>query len=272
MRCRCARATGVESWLEGMERCTVYRGHARFVSPREVQVGDDRLTAEQHLHQCGRPRACSRHAGDRSRAPPDQHVDARARHAARSTWSWSAAAMSASSSRRCTAASAAQVTVVEKAPRLDRARGRGRVGRDQGHPRGGGHRGAPGGRVHPLRAAAARRSPSRVDCAAGEPEVIGSHVLLAIGPPPQHRRSRPRQSRHRASTSAATSSSTTRCAPACPASGRWATATAAAPSPTPPTTISRSSRPTCWTASGGGSATASPPTPSTSIRRSAASA
>ena len=37
---------GVESWLETMERCTVYRGHARFVSPREVQVGADRLTAK----------------------------------------------------------------------------------------------------------------------------------------------------------------------------------------------------------------------------------
>jgi pyruvate/2-oxoglutarate dehydrogenase complex dihydrolipoamide dehydrogenase (E3) component len=38
---------GVESWLEGMERCTVYRGHARFLSPREVQVGGDRLRAER---------------------------------------------------------------------------------------------------------------------------------------------------------------------------------------------------------------------------------
>jgi pyruvate/2-oxoglutarate dehydrogenase complex dihydrolipoamide dehydrogenase (E3) component len=36
---------GVESWLERMERCTVYRGHARFLSPREVQVGSDRITA-----------------------------------------------------------------------------------------------------------------------------------------------------------------------------------------------------------------------------------
>jgi hypothetical protein len=36
---------GVESWLEGMERCTVYRGHARFLSPLEVQVGTDRIAA-----------------------------------------------------------------------------------------------------------------------------------------------------------------------------------------------------------------------------------
>src|ERR1700740_127306 len=37
---------GVESWLERMERCAVYRGHARFVSPREVQVGEDRIAAK----------------------------------------------------------------------------------------------------------------------------------------------------------------------------------------------------------------------------------
>jgi pyruvate/2-oxoglutarate dehydrogenase complex dihydrolipoamide dehydrogenase (E3) component len=38
---------GVETWLERMERCTVYRGHARFVSPHEVQVGEDRIAAKQ---------------------------------------------------------------------------------------------------------------------------------------------------------------------------------------------------------------------------------
>jgi len=38
---------GVESWLEKMERCTVYRGHARFLSSREVQVGTHRLAAKQ---------------------------------------------------------------------------------------------------------------------------------------------------------------------------------------------------------------------------------
>ena len=35
----------VESSLDHMERCTVYRGHARFVAPREVQVGETRITA-----------------------------------------------------------------------------------------------------------------------------------------------------------------------------------------------------------------------------------
>jgi pyruvate/2-oxoglutarate dehydrogenase complex dihydrolipoamide dehydrogenase (E3) component len=41
-----ARArTGVESWLRDMKGCTVIRGHARFVAPDTVAVGDERLSA-----------------------------------------------------------------------------------------------------------------------------------------------------------------------------------------------------------------------------------
>jgi pyruvate/2-oxoglutarate dehydrogenase complex dihydrolipoamide dehydrogenase (E3) component len=39
--------TGVESWLRGMENCTVYDGHARFESASEVSVGPARLGAER---------------------------------------------------------------------------------------------------------------------------------------------------------------------------------------------------------------------------------
>jgi len=39
--------TGVESWLKGMENCSVFEGHARFESAREISVGAERLTAEQ---------------------------------------------------------------------------------------------------------------------------------------------------------------------------------------------------------------------------------
>src|SRR5262245_15046002 len=39
--------TGVEASLRKLERCTVYQGHARFESPREVGVGSERLTAER---------------------------------------------------------------------------------------------------------------------------------------------------------------------------------------------------------------------------------
>jgi pyruvate/2-oxoglutarate dehydrogenase complex dihydrolipoamide dehydrogenase (E3) component len=37
---------GVERSLKSLENCRVYEGHARFVSPREVQVGAETLSAE----------------------------------------------------------------------------------------------------------------------------------------------------------------------------------------------------------------------------------
>lgn len=39
--------TGLESSLKKLENCTVYEGHARFESPREVKVGAERLTADR---------------------------------------------------------------------------------------------------------------------------------------------------------------------------------------------------------------------------------
>jgi pyruvate/2-oxoglutarate dehydrogenase complex dihydrolipoamide dehydrogenase (E3) component len=39
--------TGVESWLKGMENCTVFEAHARFESPNTVRVGEELLTADQ---------------------------------------------------------------------------------------------------------------------------------------------------------------------------------------------------------------------------------
>jgi pyruvate/2-oxoglutarate dehydrogenase complex dihydrolipoamide dehydrogenase (E3) component len=38
---------GLEGWLKHMPNCTVYHGHARFESPHEVSVGAERLTAPQ---------------------------------------------------------------------------------------------------------------------------------------------------------------------------------------------------------------------------------
>jgi pyruvate/2-oxoglutarate dehydrogenase complex dihydrolipoamide dehydrogenase (E3) component len=38
---------GLETWLKQMENCTVYEGHARFESPRDVSVGQDKLTADR---------------------------------------------------------------------------------------------------------------------------------------------------------------------------------------------------------------------------------
>ena len=40
-----ASRTRLEKWLREMERCTVFHGHARFESPYELAVGDELLTA-----------------------------------------------------------------------------------------------------------------------------------------------------------------------------------------------------------------------------------
>ncbi len=39
--------TGVESWLRGMTNCTVYQGHARFESATQVRVGNELLSSER---------------------------------------------------------------------------------------------------------------------------------------------------------------------------------------------------------------------------------
>lgn len=40
-------STGIETWLKGMQNCTVYEGHARFESPKEVRVGNELLTSDR---------------------------------------------------------------------------------------------------------------------------------------------------------------------------------------------------------------------------------
>ena len=42
-----ASRRGVEQWLRGMKRCSVYQGHARFESPGELRVGDLSMSAER---------------------------------------------------------------------------------------------------------------------------------------------------------------------------------------------------------------------------------
>ncbi|BCH15083.1 FAD-containing oxidoreductase [Mesorhizobium sp. L-2-11] len=37
----------LESWIAGMERCTLYRGHARFETAETVRIGDELLSAEK---------------------------------------------------------------------------------------------------------------------------------------------------------------------------------------------------------------------------------
>jgi pyruvate/2-oxoglutarate dehydrogenase complex dihydrolipoamide dehydrogenase (E3) component len=47
---------GVQKWMEGLKGGKVYRGHARFVSPQEIEVNSERLAADKiFLDVGGRP-------------------------------------------------------------------------------------------------------------------------------------------------------------------------------------------------------------------------
>jgi pyruvate/2-oxoglutarate dehydrogenase complex dihydrolipoamide dehydrogenase (E3) component len=48
--------TGVETWLRAMKGCSLYLGHARFTGPKQVNVGNDALTADRiFINVGGRP-------------------------------------------------------------------------------------------------------------------------------------------------------------------------------------------------------------------------
>src|SRR5689334_10770082 len=57
---------GVERSLKSLDRCTVYQGHGRFVSPNEVQVGETVLSAPLIFLN----------VGGRARVPPMPGLDA----------------------------------------------------------------------------------------------------------------------------------------------------------------------------------------------------
>jgi pyruvate/2-oxoglutarate dehydrogenase complex dihydrolipoamide dehydrogenase (E3) component len=57
--------TGLERWLRGMQNCTVFDGHARFESSRQVRVNDTLISAEKIFIN----------VGGRARIPPLPGVD-----------------------------------------------------------------------------------------------------------------------------------------------------------------------------------------------------
>jgi pyruvate/2-oxoglutarate dehydrogenase complex dihydrolipoamide dehydrogenase (E3) component len=174
--------TGVESWLEGLERCTVYRGHARFRSPREVQVGTDRLTADRiFLNVGGRALVPAMPGIDRVAILTNTTIlelDMLPRHLVVVGGSYVGLEF-AQIYRRFGAA----VTVVEKAPRL--------IAREDEDVSAAVKEilEAEGIAVH-LNAECIRFAPHGTDvavgveCASGPPAILGSHVLLAIGRQP----------------------------------------------------------------------------------------
>jgi pyruvate/2-oxoglutarate dehydrogenase complex dihydrolipoamide dehydrogenase (E3) component len=172
--------TGLETWLKGMERCTVFEGHAAFTGPHEVAVGEARLTAPRIFVNVGGRAVVPDFPGVHDVAWLDNttvlELEAVPRHLVVVGGSYIGLEF-AQIHRRL----GAEVTVVEKGPRL--------IGREDPEVseavaeilR------AEGINLR-LDAECIRFSPRPdgdvsvgVYCQEGSPEVVGSHVLLAVG-------------------------------------------------------------------------------------------
>jgi pyruvate/2-oxoglutarate dehydrogenase complex dihydrolipoamide dehydrogenase (E3) component len=170
---------GVESWLDGMEGCTVYRGHARFLSSSELQVGAERLTAKKiFINVGGRARVPDMPGIDRVATLTNTSIlelDTLPQHLVVVGGSYIGLEF-AQIYRRF----GAQVTVVEMAPRL--------ISREDEDVSAAIKEilEAEGIAVR-LNAECIRFEPRGaeiavgVECTSGPPEVLGSHVLLAVG-------------------------------------------------------------------------------------------
>ena len=171
--------TGVERWLRGMERCTVYQGHARFISPTEVRVGEETLAAKQlFINVGGRARVPGLPGIDRVPFLTNTSIlelDVLPRHLVVIGGSYVGLEF-AQVYRRF----GSEVTIVEKAPRLIS---------HEDEDVSAAVRGILEGEGIAIRtdAECIRFAPHSdgiavgVNCTAGAPEILGSHVLLAMG-------------------------------------------------------------------------------------------
>jgi pyruvate/2-oxoglutarate dehydrogenase complex dihydrolipoamide dehydrogenase (E3) component len=170
---------GIEAWLGGMDRCRVVRGQATFVGPHEIAVGDQRLTASRIFINVGGRAIVPDMPGVHDVPHLDNtsilELDAVPRHLVVVGGSYIGLEF-AQMYRRF----GAEVTVVEKGPSL--------IGREDAdvsnaireilEAEGIGVR---------LNAECISFAPHAdgvavgVDCASGEPTVVGSHTLLAVG-------------------------------------------------------------------------------------------
>jgi pyruvate/2-oxoglutarate dehydrogenase complex dihydrolipoamide dehydrogenase (E3) component len=173
------KRAGLESWLRGMANCTVVEGHARFASPHAIEVGGETLEADRFFINVGARAAVPDFPGvDQVRPLTNStllKLEALPRHLVIVGGSYIGLEF-AQAFRRFGSA----VTVVEKASRLvahedpevsDAIRG---------------ILEAEGIAVR-CDAECIRFAPRGadvevgVDCRGGEPTVVGSHALLAVG-------------------------------------------------------------------------------------------
>ena len=170
---------GIRSWLYGMEKCTVFEGHARFESAKTLRVGDDLLTADKiFLNVGGRALVPDMPGVNEVKYLTNTSIldlDEVPRHLVIVGGSYVGLEF-AQIYRRF----GAEVTVVEKGPRLisredeDVSDAVKTILENEGIK-------------FRLNATCISFSPRGeeigvgVDCTSGEPEVVGSHALLAVG-------------------------------------------------------------------------------------------
>ena len=174
-----ASRTGVENWLRGMANCTVYQGHARFESPKEVSVGAERLAAERIFINVG-GRAVVPHMPGIEEVPflnnsSIMDIDFLPRHLVIVGGGYIGLEF-AQMYRRF----GSEVTIIEMGPHLAghededvSAAIRGILENEGIHVR-----------TNATCIGFSKRGDdvlARVDCVEGDPEVSGSHVLLAVG-------------------------------------------------------------------------------------------
>jgi pyruvate/2-oxoglutarate dehydrogenase complex dihydrolipoamide dehydrogenase (E3) component len=170
---------GVENWLRHLERCTVYDGHARFVSPRQVAVGDQVLEAERiFINVGGRASTPSIPGLDQVEYLTNSSmmgVDYLPRHLVIIGGSYIGLEF-AQIYRRF----GSEVTVIEMAPRLiaredpDVSQGVSDILTGEGIDV----------RVNAKCLAVAKHADGvavTIECTQGPPQVVGSHLLLAVG-------------------------------------------------------------------------------------------
>jgi pyruvate/2-oxoglutarate dehydrogenase complex dihydrolipoamide dehydrogenase (E3) component len=170
---------GLQGWIGGMKGVELIRGQARFVGPHEVEVGGERLTAPQIFINVGGRAAVPDFPGVHDVAWLDNTsivaLDTLPRHLVVVGGSYIGLEF-AQMHRRF----GAQVTVVEKGPRL--------IGREDEEVSQAVREILEGeGITVRTSAECIRFKPHAdgievgVDCKSGEPTVVGSHVLLAVG-------------------------------------------------------------------------------------------
>jgi len=170
---------GVERWLKGLENARVYEGHARFVAPHTIAVGNERLEAKKIFINVGAralvPALPGLEEVDYLTNSTIMDVDYLPEHLVIVGGSYVGLEF-AQMYRRF----GSRVTVVERGDRLIKREDEeisaavedilAKEGIDV--------------RLEAECIAVAKRESGlvvRLDCASGEPEILGSHLLLAVG-------------------------------------------------------------------------------------------